>query len=176
MPEADCTVRWAEVVGFPGYWVGTNGEVWSQWTFGRYPKIGKWHQLKVRITRAGYRRVSFHRNIKRFCCRLVLEAFVGPCPTGMGACHDPDYCTTNDDLSNLKWGTQKQNMADCAKHGRIPRGQRRPNTKLTEEAVRSIRQEHASGTVTYVDLGRKYGVHPTTIRHVVIRKEWKHVS
>lgn len=62
--------------------------------------------------------------------RLVLEAFVGPCPEGMEACHFPDRDPSNNRLSNLRWGTRSENRFDAVKHGthfstqktRCPRG------------------------------------------------------
>lgn len=50
----------------------------------------------------------------------VLEAFVGPRPEGMDACHwDGDR--TNANLTNLRWGTRSENIADMIRHGRSPR-------------------------------------------------------
>jgi hypothetical protein len=43
--------------------------------------------------------------------RLVLEAFVGPCPPGKEMCHgnrDKMDCS----LANLRWGTHAENMRD----------------------------------------------------------------
>src|SRR3970282_914182 len=37
--------------------------------------------------------------------RLVLAAFVGPCPIGMEGCHD-DGAPTNTRLRNLRWDTK----------------------------------------------------------------------
>ena len=50
---------------------------------------------------------------------LVLDAFVGPRPNGMQGLHrDDDHANNN--LSNLYWGTQSQNMADRLRNGRDP--------------------------------------------------------
>jgi hypothetical protein len=48
---------------------------------------------------------------------LVLEAFIGPCPPGLEACHwDGD--ATNNHLDNLRWDTRAANTADMMRHGR----------------------------------------------------------
>jgi hypothetical protein len=49
--------------------------------------------------------------------RLVLEAFVGPCPEGMQCRHFPDRDTRNNRLDNLSWGTPVENAADKVAHG-----------------------------------------------------------
>lgn len=48
--------------------------------------------------------------------RLVLAAFVGPCPDGMLACHNNGDPSDNR-LANLRWDTQSENMYDKRKHG-----------------------------------------------------------
>jgi len=50
--------------------------------------------------------------------RLVLETFIGKRPKGM-VCRHLDGNSCNNKLSNLKWGTQKENIADAFKHGRL---------------------------------------------------------
>lgn len=51
--------------------------------------------------------------------RLVLLAFVGPCPPEMEALHADDV-GTNNALSNLRWGTKAENSADRVRNGRDP--------------------------------------------------------
>jgi hypothetical protein len=66
-------------------------------------------RLKVGLYSGGARRMFLIH-------RLVLEAFVGPCPDGMEACHyddDPD----NNHLSNLRWDTRLANRADLVRNG-----------------------------------------------------------
>jgi len=56
--------------------------------------------------------------------RLVLEAFVGPCPDGLECCHEDDE-PTNNCLSNLRWDTKSENQKDSYRHGRKGHGQKR---------------------------------------------------
>lgn len=48
--------------------------------------------------------------------RLVLLAFVGPCPEGMEACHNNGDPADNR-LPNLRWDTRKANVSDTLAHG-----------------------------------------------------------
>ena len=48
--------------------------------------------------------------------RLVLKAFVGPCPSGMEACHNNGDRTDNR-LVNLRWDTKSANAFDRVRHG-----------------------------------------------------------
>jgi hypothetical protein len=48
--------------------------------------------------------------------RLVLQAFVGPCPAGQECCHG-DGDPSNNVLSNLRWGTRSDNRRDSVGHG-----------------------------------------------------------
>jgi len=104
--------------------------------------------------------------------QLVLKTFVGPCPEGMEGCHsngDP----TDDRLENVRWDTHKNNMADCARHGRMPdiRGEKSGSAKLTNDNVKGIRASRAP-TAT---LAVRYNVSGATIRRVKTRKIWKHI-
>jgi hypothetical protein len=52
--------------------------------------------------------------------RIVLEAFVGPCPGGMEACHENDIPFDNR-LSNLRWDVRSANSADAVRNGKHPK-------------------------------------------------------
>ena len=49
--------------------------------------------------------------------RLVLSAFVGPCPEGAEACHWDDD-PTNNRLDNLRWASRSDNLYDRVRNGR----------------------------------------------------------
>lgn len=49
--------------------------------------------------------------------RLVLEAFVGPCPDGMECCHYDDD-PSNNRIENLRWDTHSANQRDLVRNGR----------------------------------------------------------
>jgi hypothetical protein len=173
------TVEYRNVVGFPGYRVGSDGSVWSCRKRVGVPSGGtqsiltdQWRRLKP-IAFQGYARVTLYPGMKsRQIHRLVLEAFVGPCPEGMECCHRDDD-PFNNALSNLRWDTHRANIAQRDGRNRQARGERSGVAKLTEDLVRRIRSDHAAGIR---GLARKYGINPSTIRNVVHRYAWKHVA
>lgn len=96
--------------------------------------------------------------------RLVLEAFVGPCPDGM-ECRHLDGNPTNNKLENLCWGTHEENWQDQLAHGKVPFGERHHNSKLTAEQVEEIKKTQKS--FKYVEeLADKFGVCKKTIYNI----------
>lgn len=144
------TVEYRHCPGFPGYCVGSDGSVWSCKHSGPW---ARWRhafkKMEPQIDKKGYPRVQLRINGKhanRRVHKLVLEAFVGPCPHGHQCRHFPDPTRTNNALNNLSWGTHEDNMRDRTAHGSTARcgvrGVRNPKGKLTDEQVRQIREMH----------------------------------
>lgn len=183
MSDAQSTVEYRELPGYPGYRVGSDGSVWSclarKGSYA-YRPIGAWRELTqfnkkpASNTNRRYRIVSV-RNRMHFVHRLVLEAFVGPCPPGF-ECRHLDGDPSNNCLDNLAWGTPKSNQGDRVRHGTSNRGERNWNTILTTAVVRQLRTEYAAGGIGYRKLATKFGLHPVHVRKVVKRLIWKHVS
>ena len=76
------------------------------------------HVLRVAPQHSGHLRVALWRNNRAHLAqvhRLVLLAFVGPCPEGMETCHgngDP----TDNRVANLRWDTRSANLMDSVRH------------------------------------------------------------
>lgn len=158
------------IAGFPAYRVGDDGTVWSC-------QSGHWKQLKaaecsgstkvVLCAPSGKKMKSVHV--------LVMEAFRGPRPAGMQVRHFPDPDIWNNALSNLRWGTAKENAADKISHGTDPSGTRNPKAKLDEAKVREIRQRVDSGEPRKV-IARAYAVSPEMIGYIARGQHWAGVS
>lgn len=115
--------RWRPVPGFEGHYeVSDRGNVRSidrlvrrgdhhQWCWGRNlaTTAGEWGHLWVHFYRD---HVQYHRGVHR----LVLEAFVGPCPDGMECCHNNGDSADNR-LENLRWDTSSANKLDNVRNG-----------------------------------------------------------
>lgn len=169
--------QFREVIGYPGYRVSRDGRVESCWSRrGRLCFVDdKWHPLKP-IRRQGYPTVSLARDGKksaRRIHRLVLEAFVGPCPPGMVACHN-DGVRSNSDLSNVRWDTPRANSDDTLRHGTRATGSRCGATKLSEGEVIEIRRLRAEG-VSFGDLAARFRVTTYNVKAIVYRRSWRHL-
>lgn len=157
----DTKIQWCDVA--PGYRVGTNGVVQSRWVHvglgrGNGTTVvigGEWVDLKPSLNASGYHRVNLGRGNGRLIHRLVLEAFVGPCPPGM-ECRHLDGNRTNNSLGNLAWGTRKENMADQVAHGTRARGQRHGMARLDDSAIDAIRDIGKARPQR--DIARQFGV------------------
>jgi hypothetical protein len=75
-------------------------------------------------------------------------------------------------VSNLAWGTSKENEQDKVLHGTRMCGERHHQHRLTLDQVREIRASRDLGVV----LARKYGVTPTTICSIRRVRSWKEAA
>jgi hypothetical protein len=168
---------YVEVKGFPAYRVGSDGSIWVY--RGDRQRIFRWKRLRCkRHNDKGkiYYRVALHNaGIKRlvFVHVLVLEAFVGPCPPTMQACHKDDN-GENNLLSNLRWDTRQANILDAKRNNLLPIGEERAASKLTGKEVCLIRSLFEVG-ITRAWLARTFGVSWTSIKQILNRDYWRHI-
>lgn len=108
-----------EIPGFPNYLACSDGTVWTLRRKGgsdRGPgRLGKPRQLKTHFSGAGYMTLSLVVDGKAKAMRvhrLILLAFIGPCPDGFHGCHYPDPDKTNNRPENLRWDTASENAKD----------------------------------------------------------------
>lgn len=114
------TEQWRPVVGHHGYEVSDLGRVRSvdrvviHETGRRQPRRGR--ALALVEQGSGHLKVGLGRRHYDQVHRLVMAAFVGPCPDGMEVRHlngDP----ADNRLENLAYGTRAENIADAVRHG-----------------------------------------------------------
>ena len=177
-------MRMKSIPRFLGYFVTDDGWVWSaqrRLVDGRSWK-GRW--LKPGRDGGGYLNVDLGRGHSYLIHRLVLEAFVGPCPQGMGACHNNGIRTDNR-LKNLRWDTPAANHLDTVRHGNCPflkdgfphaKGENCGRAKLTESQVRQIVQEFNTGLFTQTDIGQRHGVARSNVGAIISGKTWRHLG
>lgn len=127
---------WKPIPGYEGcYMISNHGRVLS---LPRISASGAKLKGKIRkhsINSSGHHQVGLHRDGKKRLALvhvLVLEAFTGPRPYGMEACHnDGDH--DNNRADNLRWGTHSENMRDRDLHGKGPKGTRKTHCKRGHE-------------------------------------------
>ena len=154
------TVQYREISWAPGFRVGTDGSVWTLWIkrWRGQPKrdwiLGDtWKRIEP-VKQGKYLSVCLD-SVRIQVHQLVLETFVGPCPTGCQACHSPDDYTTNNVLSNLRWDTPNANQADRIAHGIVLRGEANPSAMLSDTEVAEMRKLFSEGW-TQAELERKF--------------------
>jgi len=126
----------------------------------------------------GYQQLNLYGSNDVVCRkvhRLVLEAFVGLRPPECVACHNNGDPADNR-VENLRWDTYSANCADTRRHGRLPRGIKHWNSKLTPDDVCEIRNLYASGEHTTIELGDRFGVCQTTIGRAIKGEIWDHID
>ncbi len=164
---------WREVAGFPRYEVSDAGEVRS-WTR-RSQKAGAPGVLKGWIDPDGYTRVKLReQGVTKLLGvhRLVATAFHGP-PPDRTECSHIDGNRANNAAANLLWESCQENQSRRVGHGTLAQGERCPLARLTADKVAEIRR--LSGSLTYAELGRRFGITSNNARYICIRRTWKHV-
>jgi hypothetical protein len=86
----------------------------------------------------------------------------------MEARHFPDRSPSNNELTNLQWGTKKQNQADSIKHGTWAHGERCGRSKLTNKQVEEIKK---GGNAPLI--ARRFKVSVRTVYDIRQGKTWR---
>jgi hypothetical protein len=181
-------LEWRECVGFPGYEVSNYGEVRSYWIVGARARIGTVPRLlKLHVHRnAGHlflhlsRFAASGKKEYKICYvhRLVLEAFVGPCPTSppnMEACHGPDHSPINNRVDNLRWDTRKNNQLDRVAAGTSNRGERQGSSVLKTLDIKLMTLLFFLG-LNDTDTAAFFTVNRRHVNDIRNGKRWQHVT
>ena len=172
--------QWRPVVGYEGWYEVSD--------CGRVKRIKKSSGARPgRIfsliqTHDGYSRALLHLSGVRARShpvhRLVMAAFLRPCPAGLQVNHKNGDKLDNR-LCNLEYVTHKENMRHAREVLGIkmgPVGESHPLAKLTDSAVRDIRHRYGRGDVILKRLAAEYGVSIQTVASAIKRKTWRHVG
>jgi hypothetical protein len=160
--------KWTRVAGFPTYQVSDQGRVRGpQGLMAGTIELqnGKPRSVRVTLSKDGR---DYYRRIHA----LVLQAFLGPRPEGLEACHN-DGNPLNNCTENLRWDTRLANQHDSIRHGTHSKppthsGERHPRATISDRDVEAIRSMPYSRGL-YSSLAREHGVAPITIRRIYKR-------
>lgn len=113
--------QWRPIPGYEvQYEVSDHGRVRSldRMVPGKDGRLTFYHgkELKPWVQNSGHLKVGLGNNRREYIHRLVLLAFVGPCPSGMEACHGNDDPSDNR-IDNLRWDTRHENGLDRLRNG-----------------------------------------------------------
>lgn len=136
------------------------------------------HVLAAGNTR-GYRTVVLakgRRHRSFLVHQLVARAFLGQAPRTLvrPTVNHVDYDKANNSAANLEWVSHADNNRHSARV--IPRLRGEANrSKLTEEAVRRIREARLFGAI-FADLSKIHGVSLQTCSAIYKGQKWAHVQ
>jgi len=174
------SMKWKQIPGWEHYRVNDKGNVQSGVCSFNIDGLHSivWKDIKASVKPNGYYKVSFYRpglNRTFHVHRLVAEAFVdGRTREKKYVCHN-DNDPSNNRAENLRWDTQKGNIAHKYKFGTENIGERNPGARLTKEQVIEIRDLYSNG-YTKTQLLIKFGVSFTCISDIVNLRSWKDVN
>lgn len=166
-------VEWEPIKDFPSYEVSNHGDIRST----RRYKIP--HVMKKNLAGNGYFYVQLRRNGKSYSkkiSRAVCDAFIID-TKGKLIVNHIDGNKQNDYYQNLEWCSQGDNLRHAYRTGlKHPvRGEDSPNSKLTNDKVRSLREWVRDGHGIR-ETARKFLVSHTTVRKILSGSKWKHVA
>jgi hypothetical protein len=139
------------------------------------PMSGCW--LWEGTLRNGYGVMRTHPG-KSYAHRLAYETYVGPIPDGLEVCHRCDVkCCINP--SHLFIGTHHDNMIDAWRKGIVKQppiqtGVNHHQAKLSEDNVRLIRKQAASGK-TQRELAAQFKITQSSVWAIVKLQTWRHI-
>lgn len=142
------TEIWKPIPDYPGYEASNLGQIRSL------------KNSSVTILKQSIGNRYFQVGVAGKPCRvhtLVTLAFLGPRPEGLEVCHN-DGDRKNNRINNLRYDTHSANMKDAASSGVMG--------TLSRSQVVEIKHRFANGE-SYKDLANFYGLHRTTISHII---------
>jgi len=168
---------WKDILGYKGlYSISNCGKVKS---FIKHNGTNE-RILKPYKNNKGYLVVHLSKNDKRKLFKihkLVLEAFVGPCPPGMESCHNNGN-KENNFIGNLRYDTHKNNNRDKNKHGTMPdqRGSKNGNSLAKDCQVKEIKILLTEGKLNIREISEKCKISIHIVKDIKRNRTWKHIN
>ncbi len=154
------------------YMAGSDGMIYSRKKykgFGRKDYVD-WYPLRGRKTKKGYLSVSLcHQNkkITKNVHRLICSAFHGAPTIKTLQVRHLDGNPSNNQPSNLAWGTQEENWLDRQAHGNGVKGEKHPLAKLDNFGRKAVRWAVNSGLCSQYHAARMLGMSQAGISSII---------
>ena len=172
---------WKPIRGFKGHYeISNHGRVKSLSRKIKHSRsiflTMKERILKQSVTRNGkphYAHVILSLNGKHttgHIHQLAAKTFIGKRPYGCEVMHK-DGNLLNNHVSNLIYGTRKDNMAMAIEHGTTTRGIKNPMAKLTNNNVNRVKRLYKKGMFQR-EIGDVFGVSQSCISSILKGKSW----
>ena len=167
------TIKHDNISELPGYYISKTGKLYSRYDKSGHitPRISrkgeeiplKWHRVQVNHNKKGYTFVQKQHKPVQYIHRLVALAYIpNPDPKHkIYVCHK-DNDITHNRVSNLYWGTPKENTAQMFRDGH-------GHFKIDKVLLERLKSDFNKG-LTIKDLSFKYKVCKTAIRKAIIYK------
>ena len=150
-PEQQEAVFWSSIK------VGDADECW-EWQRAHHPKGYGTFLWRGRFVRA--HRLAF----------LLSGGFLADGECVCHTCDNPACCNPK----HLFAGTQKKNIDDCVRKGRLARGERNGIAKLCAADVIAIRRAYKGGE-SQTQIAERHGLDQSCVSYIVRGKTWKHI-
>lgn len=152
------------------HFISTNGRVFS-WN----NKHKKCKFLSPAIDKYGYYKINIKKDAKtinKYVHRMVAEVFIEN-PLNLMIVNHKDGNKLNNLTDNLEWCTTQQNTKHSIESGLTNfKGSNNPNSKISSETVRSIKEKYSSG-IRIKEISSEYGLLFGHVSKIVNGRIWK---
>lgn len=167
---------WNKVEKHPKYEVSNKGRVKSLWICNKVVNRLRDTPIILKPLKGTFNRSFVHLNQKKYTIsRLVLVTFKGLAPRNKPFALHNDGDPQNNYLSNLRWGSPRENTYDRYKHGTMIYGDKVHTAKLNEVKVRKIKNLIEKG-LGNTEIAKSFDVSHSMIYYIRNGKSWQHVK
>lgn len=183
---------WKDIPGYEGFYkISSIGIVIGLERYGNMPannglKIIKGRQIKGYICNHGYKEITLSKNGKRekFLLHRLLGMLFFPNPENKRTINHKDGNKLNNDLKNLEWATDSENLFHAYRLGLKKvtedmkekiRGENNNKAKLSVKDIIDIRAKLAYG-MRQIDIAKFYNITQGTVSDINREKTWMHLT
>lgn len=165
-------VRWRLIPGCTRYYASNTGSIKS------FASDPNGIILTPTANQDGYFNVRI-QDWNRVCSlhRLIAMAFISN-PDNLPEINHKDCNPGNNNVENLEWCDREFNIAHAMEHGKFvsQTGENSANAVLDENTVKNAYIDFHVNHMNINDIAIKYNVNVNTIRAVVYKSSWNHVT